>query len=161
MKDIEDGFSDLEERIPGSKKSLTEDRAKRSKKDDPEKPTGWDRRPVIRSVGGRNQEFFTIGALCEALGKKPQTIRKWIRNGWLPKARYRLPVATSAMLGTATGKRLWSRAEVEGIIKIAEEEGIVRTVDEAGFNVNYIPDIRNSKFVERVWQLWKETSPTR
>lgn len=153
-------FSDLTEFIPGSKKKLEEDRAARDSRRKPkkEKKTGWDRHPIIRSVPptGENVEFFTIGALCDALGKQPQTIRKWIAKGWLPKARYRLPVAPGT-LGDK-GKRLWSRAEIEGILSIAQEEGIVRSVDDSGFNVNYIPDIQGSKFVERVWKFWKETA---
>ena len=153
MRDIEEGFADLDERIPGSRRTLAEDRARRAQRPKKEKPTGWDRKPLVRAVNGRNHEFFMIGALAEALGKSPPTVRGWIRKGILPKARYRLP-AKPGTLGD-TGKRLWTRAEIEGILKIAQEEGIVRTRDESGFNVNYIPDIQGSNFVQRVRDFWK------
>ena len=154
MRDIEESFSDLDERIPGSRRTLAEDRARRAQKPKKERPTGWDRKPLIRAVDGNNYEFFTIGALAEALGKSPPTVREWIRKGILPKARYRLPVAPGTL---GDGKRLWTRAEIEGILKIAQEEGIVRTRDESGLNVNYIPDIKGSNFVRLVRQFWKES----
>lgn len=153
----EETFSDLEEFIPGSKVKLEDDRKRRtSKKPRKPKPTGWDRAPIRRRLPGRSEEieFFTIMALCEALGKSPVTIRKWIAKGWLPKARYRLPSAEGpTSLG---GKRLWSRAEVEGILKIAREEGIIRTVED-GMNVNYIPYLKRTNFVQRVKDFWEES----
>jgi hypothetical protein len=87
-------------------------------------PRAWDRNPRIQAFKGSNVEFFTIGPLAEALGKKPVTIRAWITKGWLPPARYR----TAGIPGTRgdAGRRLWMRWQIETIVAVANEIGILR-----------------------------------
>jgi hypothetical protein len=107
----------------------------------------WDANPVkgrIKVNGQRvDLEFFTIGALAKALGRRPNTIRDWIRMGWIPHNTF----STPPILGTRgdAGRRLWTRRQIEEIRRIAEEENIMTT---------YKPDIRNSKFVQRVREGW-------
>lgn len=141
---IKDAFSDLAT-IPGSRKKLADDRAERDsrrpQKVKKELSTNWDRRPLKRAVGHTTMEFFTASALAEALGKQRVTVNKWIRRGWLPKPHYRTPVS-----GGNGGYKLWTRAEIEAIVKVAEEENIF---------AEYHPDIADiERFAARMKQLW-------
>lgn len=80
----------------------------------------WDLRPYILAVDGHPREFFTIGHLAGGLMRSAMTIRTWESQGLFPKPTY-----------TVNGKdprarrRLYTRLQVEGVIRIAEEEGIL------------------------------------
>lgn len=130
---------DETEYYPGSSKPID----RNSKTPDAEKPDvpEWDRSPRIITVGGVPTEFFTIGALAEALGRQPVTIRKWEYTGVIPVPLYR---KTSAH--NEGKRRLYTRAQIEGIVKIAEEE---RVLD------NRKP-ISQTNFTERVRELYEE-----
>lgn len=148
-----EGFGDLEDPnqpeddfYPGSKRRKSDEQKKlRERVEKAQKPknTDWDAHPLRRTVRIHNKpvsmDFFTIGALAKALGKKPVTIRSWISKGWLPKARYRGPAAMGTR-GNA-GKRLWSRTQIEAIVRIATEENLLG---------EWTPDIGGSKFPQRV-----------
>jgi hypothetical protein len=86
----------------------------------------WDRNPRIFMVKGVEQEFFTVGALAMALGKKPVTIRAWESNGVIPQASFRAPTPKGEQVpGKAVkGLRLYSRAQVELLIEAARRFGI-------------------------------------
>lgn len=102
----------------------------------------WDASPKVYVVQGVEVEFFTIGALAKALSRKPVTIRMWEANGIIPMARFRSPGPAGKQ------RRLYSRAQVEGIVRIAKEEGIDkpnRQVATAG-----------TQFTERVIRLFEE-----
>ena len=87
----------------------------------------WDKKPVVYIHGGVEREFFTIGHLADALGKSPVTIRSWENKGMLPKSPYRSPRPRGETLpGNRTkGKRLWTRGQIEGILRIAREQGVI------------------------------------
>ena len=108
----------------------------------------WDahptRRTVIRNGLPVTIEFFYIGALAKALGRRSVTIRSWIRKGWLPNARY----STRPHQGTRgdAGLRLWTRTQIEGIVKIASEEGLLGV---------WHPDVANTRFTERVFSAYR------
>lgn len=82
----------------------------------------WDAKPRKYVVGGVETEFFTIGQLARALGREPVTIRKWEREGIIPVATFQVPGKEGDPRGR---RRLYNRAQVEGIVRIAHEEGVL------------------------------------
>lgn len=104
-----------EDTYPGSRHPIPED------KPTPPEPTyegpPWDVNPKVMVVKGEEIEFFTIGSLAKALNRQVVTIRKWEKLGYIPKARYR----------TAGKKqdRLYTRAQIEGMMRLAEDEGLM------------------------------------
>lgn len=84
----------------------------------------WDNAPVWKWHKGEQREFFYIGAICIALGKKPVTIRKWIREGIIPDASYR-----AAKRQGKAARRMWSRPQVEAIIRAYRECGMDKRRD--------------------------------
>jgi len=80
----------------------------------------WDAKPFTFLVGGKEQEFFSIGQLGKALGNRSAvTLRKWEQDGILPKSPYTKPSADPR-----GRRRMYTRAMVEGLVKIAKEEGV-------------------------------------
>jgi hypothetical protein len=109
----------------------------------------WDAHPLRRTVPVGNKkvsmEFFTIGAFSKALGKKPVTIRLWIRKGWLPKPQYLTAPVNAGKVNAS--RRLWTRQQVEGIVAIAKEEGVYGL---------WRPNVMSTNFVQRVRTAWKD-----
>lgn len=144
MSDIDvSEFEDLlEAKYPGSKKTrrmVENPPASVAAAEDAER---WDAKPVRKTIAGKTYEFFTLGALAQALGRKPVTIRSWELAGQFPKARYRSGGDPQFQ------KRLYTRAQVEGVVRIAKEEGI--------FNITRAIPFHTTKFTEKVVALWKE-----
>lgn len=136
-----------DENYPGSKQKRVDFRAAaKERREKAQEAVSWDAKPIKKSIRGVDLDLFTIGPLAKALGKKPVTIRRWIDMGWLPKARYRTPPVKNTR-GDA-GRRLWTREQVELIVRIATEEGIVGT---------WHPDIPATNFTKRVFMAWKGT----
>lgn len=89
-------------------------------------PVSWDAKPLRYMMGGEQREFYTIGHLAKALGYSVQSIRAWENKGLLPKSPFRSPKPVRDMLpGRTKGKRLWTREQIEGILRIAKEEGVL------------------------------------
>lgn len=68
-------------------------------------------------------EFFNLEALRIGLDRPAVTIRNWIANEYIPEAIYRMPrrmVRGKEQLG----QRLYTRAQVEAILRVFEEHGI-------------------------------------
>jgi|SRR6267142_611116 len=83
--------------------------------------SNWDAKPFIFMVGGKETEFFSIGQLGKALGNRsPVTLRKWEREGILPKSPYTKP--SNDPRGR---RRMYTRGMVEGLVKIARDEGVL------------------------------------
>jgi hypothetical protein len=94
---------------------------------EPEAPA-WDAYPrEYRDAGGVTREWFPISALAEALGRDRQTIYLWERNGWLPKPSVRSPRSDGVV-----GHRLYTRAFIEGIVRIAREEDVMKPFARVG-----------------------------
>jgi hypothetical protein len=138
-------FEVLKDFIPGSRKKWSDIRkpSKEEIKEEKKANLGWDAHPTIKLVGGKEYEFFKIGALAQALGKRPVTIRKWIDKEWLPDTKYRLPTKP----GTLGAQRLYTRAQIEGLVKIAKEEKLLG---------EWTPDVAGSNFPQRAHKLFKE-----
>lgn len=73
-------------------------------------------------IKGESIELFSIGDLALALSKRPVTIRMWESKGWIPKANWRSPAPKGEMIPNvqAKGRRLYTRQQVELLVKAAE-----------------------------------------
>jgi len=140
MKDLD---AEIEARFyPGSKRLIPTERVvTKAVVED-----AWDAKPVMLTVKGVKVEFFTVGQLAQAIGRKPASIRKWETLGIIPKARYR-----TAASDPAKQKRLYTRAQVEGVVKIAQEEGLMAVSRAGGLRRGAIP----KTFTDRVLELWR------
>lgn len=108
----------------------------------PEPKPDWDSKPLVYDVDGELREFFGIGAVAKALGRSPITLRKWEAEGIIPPAGFRITGKTSN-----GNRRLYTRAQVEGMVRIADEEGIL---EHEGRGVH----ISTTKFTARVKELF-------
>jgi len=87
----------------------------------------WDARPVRYMVGGEVREFYTISHLAAALGYSVQSIRAWEDKGLLPRSPFRSPRTRKPVAGGRSdkGKRLWTREQVEGIVRLARRHRVI------------------------------------
>ena len=141
-------FSDLEDpaaerNYPGKK----EPKLRSIKRPQPDDKPAWDESPVYYMVKGERREFFTIRHLAAALDYSQQSIRAWENSGLLAKSPFRSPKPRKPTIGgrNTKGKRLWTREQIEGILRIAKEEGVI---------VNKQPPTR--AFARRVAALFRE-----
>ncbi len=139
----------IPDRRPGPSKAQ-EHPWSRSKSRTPRDPRAWDARPKILPLKGIETEFFTIGQLATALHRSKYTVVDWIRKGSCPSPATE-PRPTEHRLGK--GIRLWSRAQVEGIQRIAEEEGILGEQRRR----RQTRSAAHQRFAERTSQLMQET----
>jgi len=119
---IDDLFSEVDVYYPGSK------RKRKSLEEKPKKefvPKTWDSRPYIKKVNGKDIEFFTLGALADALSRPIVTLRLWMSNGQLPTSMYRLPDVTDKNGDVRRGRRLYTRSMIEAAIDIFEKNGLL------------------------------------
>lgn len=96
------------------------------------------------SIGGKDVELFTISQLAFFLNRKPVTIRKWENDGTIPKATFVKPGANSDPRGR---RRLYSRAQIEALIRIAHEEGILTDLHR---------QITKTQFKAKAWAAFKQ-----
>lgn len=143
-------FAPLEdEYYPGSKLKRRESRQQKHERAvaarrEVRESEDWDARPKRVTVRGIDMDMWPIGALGKALGRDPVTIRTWIRKGWLPKNGFQ----TQPVVGSRgdAGRRLWTRIQIEGIVRIAREEGLLE---------EHPPRIQTTNFTRRVIEAWK------
>jgi hypothetical protein len=120
--EIEKAFADLEY-LPGSKRKRKEPDPKVSRRKAGDS-NGWDANPITKTLGGKETEVFTIGALALALEKTIVTIRLWERKGYIPRAPYRLRSKT--LKGEKTGgNRVYTRALIESAIEEFNRRGLL------------------------------------
>jgi len=113
------GFEDLD--YPGRRKPKNRGEA-------PPPPRAvWDDKPLIYNVDGKPQEFFIIGHLAKALDYSVQSIRAWEDKGLLPRSPYRSPKTKgkAQASGSRKGKRLWTREQIEGIVRLAQQHKVI------------------------------------
>lgn len=96
-------------------------------------------------VQGIEVEFFSVGQLAAVLNRRPGTIRMWESEGIIPVSGWTKPGKDRDPRGT---RRLWTRAQVEGIWRIAKEEGVL----EPGPEVH----ISETQFTDRVYALFRQ-----
>jgi len=121
--EIDKLFEDLDSYYPNSKrkrKPLVE-KAPEVKLD-----LHWDSKPYKKLLPNGNEiEMFTIGPLAAALGRPVITIRTWIKEGYLPASPYRLPAKKDSKGDDHQGRRLYSRAMVEAVIRLFDSAGLL------------------------------------
>jgi hypothetical protein len=155
MSDLLRAFGPLQdEYYPGSKRKRRESQEMRHDRLVEERrlareDESWDAHPVEVYIKGVKYEMFRVGALAKALNRDSVTIRAWMRKGWLPRNSYQ----TTAKMGTMgnAGLRLWTRAQIEGIARIAQEEGLMEWRDRP-------PKPTDTNFTARVvaaWRSWR------
>lgn len=111
-----------------------------------EAPPEWDTEPRFYFLGGQRQEFFNVGALATALGRKAVTIRSWEDKGILPKSKYRTPPPKKGIAGKATlGRRLYTRAQIEAVLEAAKVTGVL----------DGSPNVDWKQFATLVWEAWR------
>jgi hypothetical protein len=117
-------FEDLEQPYPGRRKPVGRTPAKETAADD---TPVWDDHPAYYVVDGERREFFYIGALAKAIGYSVQAIRLWETGGLMPNTPYRSPRTKAPVAGGRSdkGKRLWTRAQIEGILKLAKKHRVI------------------------------------
>jgi hypothetical protein len=120
--EIEAAFADLEY-VPGSKQKRRESDPKISRRKIGES-NGWDANPIVKTLGGKETEVFTIGALALALEKTIVTVRLWERKGYIPRAPYRLRSKTLGGKKTG-GNRVYTRALIESAIEEFNRRGLL------------------------------------
>ena len=120
--EIEAAFADLEY-VPGSKQKRREPDPKVSRRKVGES-NGWDSNPIVKTLGGKETEVFTIGALALALEKTIVTVRLWERKGYIPRAPYRLRSKTLGGKKTG-GNRVYTRALIESAIEEFNRRGLL------------------------------------
>ena len=75
------------------------------------------------TINGSPREFYSIGELAKAVGRKAVTLRSWEAKGWLPAPKYRTPKPSREQIPgkPAKGKRLYSREQVLYLVAAAAE----------------------------------------
>lgn len=110
------------------------------------KPVGVNgARGKVYRIGGVETEFFTVGELAKALGRKSVTIRSWESRGWLPKVKYRTPPPAAEQIPgkPSKGRRLYSRDQVEFLVA-----AVVK------FKLDHNKDANWPGFLQHVKTLW-------
>lgn len=102
--------------------------------------TAWDLHPYVLPVDGAPREFFTIGHLGAAINRAPGTIRYWESKRFFPKPSFTVNGADKYKR-----RRLYTRAQIEGVIRIAQEEGLLN------HSRRYLGQTR---FTERCFELF-------
>lgn len=120
-------FAELER--PGRRPLLSEMRQAQTNDGD-ESEDGerrWDSKPIKLTRKGVLTDFFTVGDLALALGRRPVTIRSWEDKGWLPRTQLqtRPPERTEALGRKPVGRRLYTRHMVEVVVRAAKVSGVM------------------------------------
>jgi hypothetical protein len=120
---IDEMFSAVDSYYPGSKRKRRETETK-TQVDIVEKT--WDARPYVKTLpSGEDVEFFTLGALADALGRPIVTLRDWMKKGHIPNAPYRLPAKEDKHGDVRKGRRLYSRDMIEATVEIFDKAGLL------------------------------------
>ena len=152
VRDLEKEFTeDLKEFYPGSSRPVVRhpnrnDRKTKVAPSSDDEPS-WQDTPRKFTADGLERPFYTTGHIAQALGRKPGTIRKWEADGVLPQALWNSP--HTAARGR---RRLYTRDQVEGIARIAEEEGLTTN--------HFRTMISKTNFTPRVVELFQRLGRT-
>lgn len=142
-------FADLKY-VPGSKRKRREEDPKVSRRKNGES-NGWDANSIIKTLGGKETEVFTISALAQALEKTIVTVRLWERKGYIPKAPYRLRSKT--LKGNKTGgNRVYTRPLIESAIEEFSKRGLLESARVEWAN--------QEDLTEALVSRWKEITST-
>lgn len=87
----------------------------------------WRSQGNDKMLNGKTVRMYPIGALAAALGVSVAAIRKWIANGHIPQAPYRLPSNMKLHGQTVAGRRLYTEEMIDSVVQIFEEEDLLGT----------------------------------
>ena len=122
--EIEKAFADLHYK-PGSKQKRRSVNPAAPRRKSYEEHS-WDAAPVMKYLGGKEVEVFTIGALAKALEKSIISIRSWEKKGYIPRAPYRL--RSKSLNGQKVGgNRVYTRVLIEIAIEEFSKRGLLGT----------------------------------
>ena len=117
-------FGGLDDYYPGSKKKRRPVDPKAKPKKTQEEGS-WDANPQVKKLpNGKTVELYSVGSLCQALGRPVVTVRLWERKGYIPRAPYRL----KSMIVDGVKKpgwRMYSKAMIEATIKSFHVRGLI------------------------------------
>lgn len=101
--------------------------------------SAWDREvPYTNKNTGYSTKLYNIKVVATALGRTPQTIRKWEVAGAIPKTPFKLE-----------GKRMYCKEQIDILVECAEKAQI-----STGKNMSQTGFTRN---VQKRWQsLFKD-----
>lgn len=121
---VDDFFSGIDDYYPGSKR-------KRRPLDPNVKPKkikeegSWDENPQVKTLpNGKTVELYSVGSLCQALGRPVVTVRLWERKGYIPRAPYRLKSVIVDGV-KKPGWRMYSKAMIESTIESFKSRGLI------------------------------------
>lgn len=121
---IDDLFGDLTQDYPGKRVPVLRQQAPKSK-GGPQELEAWDDHPRKLHLAGVETEFFTIRHVALALNRSTRTIRTWERNEVIPPATFRAAKPHKGSGVKTKGDRLWTRAQVLAMVRIAREERVL------------------------------------
>lgn len=116
-------FQDLRD-YPGKRPPALRQQPAKGRSGPPELDA-WDDHPRILKLNGVDTEFFTIRHVALALGRSPRTIRTWEAKEIIPPATFRAAKPHSSKI-KQVGDRLWTRAQVEAMVRVARDEGVLK-----------------------------------
>jgi len=114
-------FNDLHD-YPGKRRPVMRD--VQIKRGGPQELVAWDDHPRMLRFQGELTEFFTIRNVALALNRSARTIRHWEAEEIIPPPTFRSAKPSSSAL-KHVGDRLWTRAQVEAMVRIAGEERVL------------------------------------
>lgn len=84
----------------------------------------WRENYTVKTIGGQDRRFYPIGALASALDVSVETIRHWVKKGYIPNAPYRL--STSIVHGQKyAGRRLYTEAMIDAAVSAFAKRGLL------------------------------------
>ena len=111
-----DQFADLGDYYPGSReRRQTVPASRPSAVEEDELGEG-----EFMTLRGQRVEFFTIGQVARAIGRKSGTLRAWEDRAVIPESGY-----VKRGKDVRGDRRLYTRAQAEGLIRLAKECGVM------------------------------------
>ena len=97
-------------------------------------------------LAGKRVEFFTIGPVARAIGRRSGTLRAWEDRQIIPESGY-----VKRGKDPRGDRRLYTRAQAEGIIRLAKECGVMDANSRRPLH----------EFKAKVWALFNELKGAR
>ncbi len=83
----------------------------------PEDKTPWGRSIPYTSPTGKETTLYNISVIANAIGRTPQTVRKWEIAGTIPPTPFK-----------QNGKRLYSKEHIDALVRCVEKYRITMGV---------------------------------
>lgn len=140
-------MSPTPEHYPGSKQPLVDYSKPQEVPEEMQLEAALGRPYKAMRYRGERKPFYSIGSLARALNRAPVTIRKLQDDGVIPPPTFTSPGERRYI--HASQVRLYTREQIAGLRKIAQEEGILIDTWKA---------IKDTNFKDRARELFEELS---